>query len=270
MTKAGEGVSFWKRCALLFVLCFFASVTPSAFADMTAIPVDYTLSVNEQNYKLSVYSIDGEVYFKWRDVAAVLNKSLVQFQVEWDETERAARVIKDRPYIKVGGELEKLESAATAVLQAPTMYINGNRSLEAAYLIGGNTYQRLDVIVRDIDVSTEGLMVSVDMGSSTASISGVRTQDYVGADEFTLTLRADKNEALLNGEACILPTRPFIDKDTFYVPLESVTKLLGGNYSFEGDTAKSELFGVTSEYCIGSQTMVRDGEIREFTGNRMP
>ena len=234
----------------------------------TATPVTYTLSVNEQNYQLSVYAIDGDVYFKWRDIAVILSKTAVNFQIEWLETERVARITTDKLYTKIGGELEKRESLPEDVLPVPTMYIDGHLNLDPGYLIGGNTYQKLDVIVESIDISPDKLAVSLDSRFLAASIDGVRTQDYVGEDEFSLTLRADTKEALLNGEKHYLSASPFLKKDTFYIPLESVTKLLGGDWSFEDNTAKTELFGVLSEYRIGSHTIVRDGETLEIAGDR--
>jgi hypothetical protein len=80
------------------------------------------------------------------------------------------------------------------------------------------------------------------------------------ADGYALSLTADSSEALLNGYSVILPNPPFIQNDTFYIPLEEVTELLGGTYFFDYDIAIIKLYGHTTQYQIGSHSIVYDGE----------
>ncbi len=91
----------------------------------------------------------------------------------------------------------------------------------------------------------------------------------VEARNYVLSLIADNDEALLNGEAVTLPTPPFIQNDTFYIPLKAVAELLGGTYSFEGDIATIELFGSTTKYQIGSRSVIINGETYVVSGERL-
>jgi hypothetical protein len=90
----------------------------------------------------------------------------------------------------------------------------------------------------------------------------------IEAHNYVLSLIAENDEALLNGESVRLPTPPFIQNGIFYIPLEAVAKLLGGTYSFENDIATIQLFGNTTKYQIGSHSMFINGETYVLTGQR--
>ena len=88
------------------------------------------------------------------------------------------------------------------------------------------------------------------------------------AHNYVLSLIEDNNDALLNGESITLLTPPLVQNGTFYMPLEAVTKLLGGTYSFENDIATIELFGNTTKYKIGSRSITINGETYVVSGSR--
>lgn len=231
--------------------------------DVIATSSVYTVSVNERDYSLLAYTINGIPYFKLRDIAFILDRTLVRFQIEWDDA--ALRITVDKQYTVVGGELNLTGPEKAVALPAPQIYVDGNLDLRPAYLIEGNIYQRLGVITNHLHGY---LVASVDPNTLTASIKGVYTQDYVRDDEFSLTLRAGSTEALLNGEAFDLSAPPFIQNNAFFFPLESVVNILGGSYSFENETATVELFGVTTEYIIGSHSFSVNGKQYEVSGLR--
>jgi len=81
-------------------------------------------------------------------------------------------------------------------------------------------------------------------------------------------LVADNTDALLNGESKSLTAPPFIQNGIFFIPLKSVTELLGGTYSFENDIATVELSGNTTKYQIGSHAVIINGEAFEVSGSR--
>ncbi|NLH02029.1 MAG: copper amine oxidase N-terminal domain-containing protein [Clostridiales bacterium] len=125
---------------------------------------------------------------------------------------------------------------------------------------------------------SQGITGNVNNGSDTNSLNSPKpvnnntqiTYEKVNIEEhnYVLSLIADNDEALLNGESVILPTPPFIQNGTFYIPLEAVTKLLGGTYSFENDIATIQLFGNTTKYQIGSHSIIINGETYVLSGQR--
>ena len=87
----------------------------------------------------------------------------------------------------------------------------------------------------------------------------------ISPHNFVLTLIADKNEALLNGELVALSATPFIQNDIFYIPLKEITIMLGGKYSFKNNIATIELFNNTTKYQIGSRSLIVNGETYEVS-----
>ena len=103
-----------------------------------------------------------------------------------------------------------------------------------------------------------------DTGTPAEIVSPVippQEQDERIASEYVLSLIANKPQALLNGETVTLSAPPLIEDDIFYMPLEAVTTLLGGTYSYADSVATISLFGHVSIYEIGSSTLTVDGEI---------
>lgn len=94
------------------------------------------------------------------------------------------------------------------------------------------------------------------------------SNNLLQAHNYVLNLMADNDEALLNGNPVTLPTSPFVQNGTFYIPLEAVTKLLGGTYSFEDNIATIILFGNTTKYQIGSRSIIANGKTYVVSGSR--
>ena len=111
------------------------------------------LSVNGTLYTVDAYNINGNNYFKLRDVAALINGSEKQFNVTWNEARKAVEIQTNSPYTNVGGELVSENGGwRVAKLSLPIVYSNGvminefdyetNKQLSGltAYNIDGNNY----------------------------------------------------------------------------------------------------------------------------------
>lgn len=233
-------------------------------ASVSAKPVVYTISINEQDYETQVYTINGSEYFRLRDIAFIMIGTTRQFQVEWNETEQSVQIIQGPYYREIGGELSLSDAEKTAVPTTSTIYSSGNKTDLAGYYVDGSTYLTITDIASDI-----GFSADVDTDTHTVYISGSRPENYENPNSFALTLLADNSNALLNGNSVALSEQPFIQNGTFYIPLKAVTELLGGTYSFENNRATIVLFGVTTEYEIGSHTIAVNGKTYEVSGSRL-
>ncbi|MGI5986372.1 MAG: hypothetical protein GXY01_07930 [Clostridiales bacterium] len=260
---------FFTGIIIFAVILFTAvSVNPAVFASYgsqasAAVSKGYTVSINEQNYKLQAYTINGDDYFKLRDLAFILNGTSRQFQVEWDESSNSIRIITEKSYTPNGIELTFSKNKTKASLAAAEIYIDGNKTGFTAYCVNGSTYLKSADIAKQI-----GFEVKVDPNSAEMIISGAPFSNVEGGNSYVLTLIADNDEALLNGNTVKLAAKPFIQNDIFYIPLEAVTKLLGGTYSFENNAATINLHGVTTKYQIGSRSIVVNGENYEVPENK--
>ena len=72
------------------------------------------------------YRIDGESYFKLRDVAAMLNGTGSQFEVGYDDAARAVTVTTGRAYTPNGTELVKgWDKSDSCVIGDMLIKVNG-------------------------------------------------------------------------------------------------------------------------------------------------
>ena len=110
----------------------------------TATPTAATVQVNGQTIAFDAYNINGNNFFKLRDLAFVLSGSQVQFEVTWDQSANAIRMTSGKSYTPVGGEMAaggKINQIATPT--ASKLLLNGNPLTLTAYNINGNNYFKL-------------------------------------------------------------------------------------------------------------------------------
>lgn len=127
--------------------------TPTLAADtfyFSATPVRYDFYVDGESVSMWAYKIDGGgVYFKLRDLAAVLNGSEKQFEVSWDGGKKAVSLTTGAAYTPVGGELSEASGdmgTVAAYSSATSFYIDGRRIPIRAYLVNDAHYiQFLDL-----------------------------------------------------------------------------------------------------------------------------
>lgn len=92
-------------------------------AEIPAVPVLYNVSVNEQNYTLQAYEIDGQDYFKLRDIAFILKETIMRFDVDWYMRENAIYIETGEDYYAEGGELTVSNTMQTASPVTSELYI---------------------------------------------------------------------------------------------------------------------------------------------------
>ena len=102
------------------------------------------------------YLIEGNNYFKLRDIAFLVDGSEKQFEVKWNKETEDIELYIDKPYTKVGGEMKstgkKVEVPKTS---KSLVYLDGEEVRLRAYKIAGNNYFRLRDVGRIIDFGVE-------------------------------------------------------------------------------------------------------------------
>ena len=89
---------------------------------------------------------------------------------------------------------------------------------------------------------TQDCVLSLQAGSTTAVVSGTRTDGSQAA-----------------GETVSLAQPPLVEGETFWLPLEAVVAALGGTCQVEGDTATVRWLDQTVVYTIGAPGAQRNG-----------
>jgi|GEM_PF-4659094 len=150
-------------CAVALVLCF----SPLAMA-VTAQPTTAQVLIDGEPQDFVAYNIDGNNYFKLRDLAYALNGTPKQFNVVWDQQLKAITIQPLTAYVPVGGEMEKPAnlSAKTVSPAGARLYLGPIPLDLTAYNIDDNNFFKL----RDI-LSALNIAVSWNEAAQTISIS---------------------------------------------------------------------------------------------------
>lgn len=126
----------------------------------------HSIQVDGKPVSIAAYGINGNNYFKLRDLAALLSGTQAQFQVGWNDATRTITLTTGQSYTAVGGELARSDGLNR--FGNPTtspIYVDGVLTDFTAYNIGGNNYFKL----RDLGQAL-GFNVTWDDATRTVSI----------------------------------------------------------------------------------------------------
>lgn len=117
---------------------------PVVAASLTAYPATMTVLLDGSQVKPVGYNINGNNYYKLRDIAMILDDTTAQFGVSWDKSTRSMDLTPGDGYDAVGGELGAIPTKnATAQTCTETVLINGSKASLTAYNVDGYNYFKL-------------------------------------------------------------------------------------------------------------------------------
>lgn len=133
----------------------------------TAYVSRHNVTLNGAKAGLGAYTINGNNYFKLRDLAKALKGLNSEFEVTWNASAQRIDLTSKTAYTPVGGEQAALPSGnKAATLMNASVYLDGKPLDLTAYSIGGNNYFKL----RDLSDAL-GFTVGWDNATSTVTIS---------------------------------------------------------------------------------------------------
>lgn len=119
---------------------------------ITATPTASTVLVNGNNTAFNAYGIEGNNYFKLRDLAYALNGTDKQFDVSWDGAKNAISLTSGKVYTSAGGEMTgKGAGNKTPTPTSAKVHLDGKELHFMAYTIDGNNYFKLRDIGKALD-----------------------------------------------------------------------------------------------------------------------
>lgn len=145
-----------------------ASIESNAMEVTVANPTNSNILVDGQKVEFEAYNINGENYFKLRDLAFVLNGTPKQFAVDYDSKNDAILLSSGKPYKPVGGELSKGQGGSrTPSNVASRLCKDGRQFYLTSYKIGGNNFFKLRDIaaVFDIGIGWDGATKTITISS---------------------------------------------------------------------------------------------------------
>lgn len=139
---------------------------------LTAIPTSAHVTVNGEQIIFDAYSIQGNNYFKLRDLAYALSGTDKKFEVSYNAASKAIALTSGADYTPVGGELEgKGEQNKTPVITSSKIILDGAAVQLTAYTIDGNNYFKL----RDLG---EAFDFGIDWDEASRTIAIDTTSGY--------------------------------------------------------------------------------------------
>ena len=137
----------------LMALTGLAPAASAAPVRKTAIPSRNAIYVDGERVPAASYLIDGNNYFKLRDIASMVNYTDKQFSVSWDARQQYIYLTSGERYRSVGGELDGVtQQTRSATASTSPVYKDGSRAYYTGYLIGGNNYYRLRDLCSDFNI----------------------------------------------------------------------------------------------------------------------
>lgn len=178
----------------------------ASVSTVTANPTSSKVLVNNEEIAFQAYTINGNNYFKLRDIAMALKDTNETFAVGWDNENSAISLESGKPYVAEGGELAVSANPSTeqGILSDSAIYLNGKKIALTAYTINGNNYFKL----RDL---ADALNIRVMWDAIKNTIAIVTTSGFVPEPSEVLDLKIDKNhfdpefgEQLFSGDRNLL------------------------------------------------------------------
>ena len=126
-----------------------------------AVPTSSKIMINGNDVAFDAYNIDGNNYFKLRDLAYALNDTDKKFNVEYYAESDTIRVIMSTPYAIVGGEMStgdgvtKTGVLSTSAIEFISYGAGGAHYAPVGFNINGNNYYKLRDIAQELYFSVE-------------------------------------------------------------------------------------------------------------------
>lgn len=159
--------------------------TPPPAENATALPTTSKIYIDGVETQFEAYNINGNNYFKLRDVALALRGTAKQFQVVWNpsykeviddkEVSGAIEMVSQTEYTEVGGEMQLgdgLEKNAT-LTKSPILKDGEKVTTLTGYNINGNNFFKL----RDLGILFD-FYVGWDPETSSVQIFTSQSYDY--------------------------------------------------------------------------------------------
>jgi hypothetical protein len=128
--------------------------TESISESVSSTPTASKVVVDGKAVSFEAYNIEGNNFFKLRDLAMAVNGSDKSFEVSWDGENNAISLLSNEAYTPEGNELKASGEPTTkqAVATTAKVYLDGKELSLVAYNIDGNNYFKLRDVAQAINI----------------------------------------------------------------------------------------------------------------------
>lgn len=121
--------------------------------NIKALPNSSKVMVNGNETAFEAYTINGNNYFKLRDMAKVVSGTEKQFEVGWDNVNKTINLLSNKKYTEVGGELAKGDGREKEGILNKSQILKDGKEVDlTAYTINGNNFFKLRDLASAFDI----------------------------------------------------------------------------------------------------------------------
>lgn len=137
--------------------------------DKQALSTSSNVLVNGELTAFDAYNIDGNNYFKLRDLAYALNGSSKNFEVTWDGVQQAVNIVSNTKYTVADGDMSAPSGEMKIATKSTAKILLDSQAVDAtAYNISDNNFFGLRDICKylDIGVTWDGSTNTIGIDTS--------------------------------------------------------------------------------------------------------
>ncbi len=193
-----------RTLALVLIIIMVFSCSIAAYADEARIVVSpQNVTVDGSEIEVTAYNIDGNNYFKLRDLAVMFDGTDSQFNVTYDKEANAAIVTTYTGYTGEKDAQKFEDASASAVPSRQDIIIDGKNVAVDAWNIGGYNYFNL----RDI---ANWLAIDVDYvaGSNTVVLESTELLSFDKASYSEINCRLDGEDIVVGMYEAVYTANP--------------------------------------------------------------
>lgn len=127
----------------------------------------YKIFIGDNRIATSIYSIDNYSYIKLRDVASILNGTEKQFNVGWDNVNKAVSISTGQAYAGKASEFATNPYLKATLTNSP-VYVDGVKADFTVYNIDGNNYFKLRDLAKylnfNLDFAADEITIDTTKG----------------------------------------------------------------------------------------------------------
>jgi hypothetical protein len=170
---------------VIIIVLLFPSLLPqivigAGTTEVRAEPTSSKVIIDGQSVAFEAYEINGNNFFKLRDIAMALVGTPFQFDVMWDSNKNAINLISGTAYTPIGGEriVSSKRASHKAINTTSAIFIGDEPAMLTAYNIRENNYFKL----RDLGQAI-GFDVQFDSKLNAIVISTTETQKNISSSK---------------------------------------------------------------------------------------
>ncbi|WP_373165384.1 hypothetical protein [Agathobaculum sp. Marseille-P7918] len=233
---------FKKLISSLLAASMLATFASAASGNQqTAQPSPHAIYVDGTKANVAAYEINGNNYFKLRDIAAIVNGSEKQFEVSWNNDAQRIDLTSGKAYTIVGGELGAIGSASKKAETSTAVVYKDNVKMDyTGYNIDDNNYYKLRDVCKsfDIGVNWDGANQRVDILTDESYVpEGQETEEPEQPDENegkidrngvmidgVVTVDGKDTALIVNGQEYSLDEKFVLNGNTYIVAQDAIFK----------------------------------------------